>query len=113
MMRLEGYDAINYAVTHDRQLSKYADPIEDGREDLTAEEARAIAREDARLIYLDVTGEHIVYDPITDARETSDIALIAPIGAPDATSEITAAIRALYDHPSARAYSEGSYAVSL
>jgi hypothetical protein len=53
-MKLTGYDAINYADRNDFTLSKYADPIEDGREGLTPDEAREIASEDPSLIYLDV-----------------------------------------------------------
>jgi len=52
-MRLEGYDAITYAEANALALSKYNDPTEDAREDLTVEEARAVAREDPRLIYID------------------------------------------------------------
>ena len=49
---LEGFAAIEYAEAHDLTLSKYTDPTEDAREDLTAAEARAVAREDSRLIYV-------------------------------------------------------------
>lgn len=53
-MKLDGWDAIRYAAANDRLLSKYTDPIEDAREALSVEEAKAIAREDASLIYLDI-----------------------------------------------------------
>lgn len=49
---LYGYKAIEYADAHGLALSKYADPIEDAREDLTAAEARQVAREDPNLIYV-------------------------------------------------------------
>lgn len=52
---LTGFAAIEYAEAHDLTLSKYNDPIEDAREGLTPDEARAVAREDARLIYLPLT----------------------------------------------------------
>lgn len=45
-MRLEGYTAIDFARANSLALSKYNDPIEDAREDVTPDEARDIARED-------------------------------------------------------------------
>ena len=56
-MRLGGHEAIKYAEAHGTTLQKYADPIEDAREDLSIEEAREIAREDPSLIYVDVEEE--------------------------------------------------------
>lgn len=53
-MKLRGHEAITYAEAHGLRLAKYADPVEDARQDLTPEEARKIAREDPRLIYLDI-----------------------------------------------------------
>ena len=53
-MRLEGHEAIEYAEANGLLLSKYADPTEDGRDGLEPEEARLIAREDSRLIYVEV-----------------------------------------------------------
>ena len=53
-MKLTGYDAIEFAEAKGLPLSKYSDPTEDAREDLTWEEARAIAREDSRLIYVTI-----------------------------------------------------------
>ncbi len=53
MTKLTGWTAIAYAEEHDLRLSKYGDPIEGGRDDLTPEEAKAIAREDSSLIYLE------------------------------------------------------------
>lgn len=55
MMRLEGLEAIEYAEENDVLLSKFGDPTEESREDLTIEEARKIVREDPRLVYIDVT----------------------------------------------------------
>lgn len=53
-LRLEGHKAIAYASAHNMTLCKYNDPIEGEREGLTVDEAEDVAREDARLIYLDV-----------------------------------------------------------
>lgn len=52
--KLTGYTAISYAEDHSMLLSKYADPIEDAREGLTPSEARAVAKEDPGLIYLEL-----------------------------------------------------------
>ena len=52
-----GYDAITIAEERGLTLSKAADPIEDAREGLTVEEAQEVAREDAGLISLTLTGE--------------------------------------------------------
>ena len=52
-MTLFGYEAIEYAEANGLTLSKYNDPIEDAREGLTPDEARKIAREDPRLIYIE------------------------------------------------------------
>ena len=52
---LHGHEAIEYYMAHwDSRLCKYADPVEDAREDLSLEEAQAIARVDPRLIYVEV-----------------------------------------------------------
>lgn len=56
MAKLSGKDAIEYARKNDLRLSKYTDPTEDARDDLTVEDAEEIAREDANLIYLEVEG---------------------------------------------------------
>lgn len=56
-IRLTGHAAVEYAAEHGGQpLSKYADPTEDGRDDVTPEEAAEICREDPSLIYIDVAG---------------------------------------------------------
>ena len=53
MMKLTHYDAINYAaVRPGLRLSKYADPIEGERTNLTLDEAREVAREDSSLIWI-------------------------------------------------------------
>ena len=52
-IRLEAHAAIDHAEAHGLTLSKYADPTEGAREGLSVDEARAVAREDAGLIYLD------------------------------------------------------------
>ena len=54
MKILTGFEAIDYAERHDLLLSKYNDPIESAREDLTVDEAHEIAWEDPGLIYLEV-----------------------------------------------------------
>ena len=52
LITLEGFAAIEYAEAHELTLSKYNDTTEDAHEGLTPDEARAVAREDSRLIYL-------------------------------------------------------------
>jgi hypothetical protein len=52
-MRLEGHEAIEYAEAHGLTLSKYSDPTEDARDGLTLDEARAVAREDPMLVYME------------------------------------------------------------
>ena len=52
-MKITGTQAIKVAAATGRLLCKYADPIEDAREDVTVEEAREIAREDASLIWIE------------------------------------------------------------
>ena len=51
---LTGHAAIRHAEAHGITLSKYADPTEDAREGLSADEARDIAAEDPSLIYVDM-----------------------------------------------------------
>jgi hypothetical protein len=50
--RITGYAAIDYAARTGATLRKHADP-EDGAREVTAEEARAIVREDAGLVYVE------------------------------------------------------------
>ena len=52
-MKLYGTEAIEYAEANDLSLNKYNDPIEEAREGLTPDEARKVAREDPRLIWID------------------------------------------------------------
>lgn len=52
MPTLTGSDAIEYAATHGLTLNKYCDPTENARNGLTLDEARAIARVDPNLIWL-------------------------------------------------------------
>jgi hypothetical protein len=59
--RLTGRDAIQYARRHGLTLSKYADPTEGARSDLTIAEAEAVAREDGSLIYVDAEP---AYEPV-------------------------------------------------
>ncbi len=51
--KLTGFEAIEYAEARSLRLNKYNDPTEAAREDLTPDEARAVAREDARLIWIE------------------------------------------------------------
>ena len=54
---LKGWTAIRYAEKHDEfdgELRKYADPVEDAREGLSVSQAKRVAHEDPRLIYLRV-----------------------------------------------------------
>ena len=53
---LTGHDAIAFAERHGTPLCKHADPVEGARVDVTVDEARAIAREDAGLLYVDDDG---------------------------------------------------------
>lgn len=55
MSTLTGFAAIEFAEANDLLLNKYNDPTEDARQDLTPDEARAVAREDARLIWIDAS----------------------------------------------------------
>lgn len=48
---LDTHEALRWAVTQGYTLCKHADPEEDGREDLSLEEAALIAEEDQGLIY--------------------------------------------------------------
>lgn len=48
----KGHEAIELAESDTTvQLNKYNDPTEGAREDISVEDARSIAREDASLIY--------------------------------------------------------------
>lgn len=51
---LTGLDAIDYAARTGATLHKHADPV-DGAREVTPDEARTIAREDAGLIWCDAT----------------------------------------------------------
>jgi hypothetical protein len=109
-MTLTGTIAIEFAEANDLLLNKYTDPTEEAREGLTPEEARAVAREDARLIWLDA--ELLVVDPITDATETADSCVIRPLaGGNSIEIDDPRVIRALYNWPDAISYGDGSYTV--
>ncbi len=56
-MRLTGFDAIAFAELEGLSLNKEADAIDEARSGLTVAEAEAIAAEDPRLIWLEVTDE--------------------------------------------------------
>ena len=54
-MKLTGHDAIDFAKTvKNALLSKYADPLEGERDDLSLEEAIEIAKEDPEIIFIEV-----------------------------------------------------------
>ncbi len=53
--------AIKFAEANNLTLSKYNDPTEDAREGLTLDEARAVAREDARLIWVEAPNAYSLY----------------------------------------------------
>ena len=63
--RLTGTDAIEYAKEHGLALSKYSDPVEGYRDDMTLEEAEDVAREDDSLIYIDMICTH----PVIERRD--------------------------------------------
>ena len=52
MSTITGLAAITYADAHGFTLCKYADPTEGARVGISVDEARAIAREDASLIWI-------------------------------------------------------------
>jgi hypothetical protein len=53
--RITGREAIEVAEAQGLLLSTYSDPTEGGREGVSVEDAREIAREDPSLVYLDIT----------------------------------------------------------
>lgn len=53
-MRFQGYDAIEVAEREGLLLSTYNSPMERAREDVSVEDARAIAKDDPSLVYIDV-----------------------------------------------------------
>jgi hypothetical protein len=52
MVIATGREAIEFARSRGRSLSKFADPTEDARQGLSIEEAERIAEVDPKLIYL-------------------------------------------------------------
>lgn len=70
MARLTGHDAIEYAEqTEGAILCSYTDPTEEGREGITVDEAREIARQDPTLIYCEPDAE-VVWLQSGDSRGT-------------------------------------------
>ncbi len=55
--RLSGWDAIAFAERLGARLSKHREPQSPPRDDLTPEEARAVAERDPGLIYIDFDEE--------------------------------------------------------
>ncbi|XXX79214.1 hypothetical protein WMF30_10610 [Sorangium sp. So ce134] len=60
-VRLTGWTAIEAAERSGLRLSKAADPTESARDDLSVEEARAVAAEDPSLVYVEA--------PVPSVRE--------------------------------------------
>jgi hypothetical protein len=52
--RLTGWTAIGYAEKHGGTLKKFTDPTERALKRVSLEKAKRVAREDSRLIYMDV-----------------------------------------------------------
>jgi hypothetical protein len=52
-IRLTGWAAIDYARETGAPLCKYADPVDDARDDLTVAQAIDVATDDPSLVYLD------------------------------------------------------------
>jgi hypothetical protein len=125
MTTLIGYEAINYAEANGLTLNKYNDPIEDAREGLSVDEARKVAAEDPALIYIPLAaevsrliallgGRALVIDPVTDADETAEEIELRSLNTSDVRTITVSSpriIRALYEHPSAESYGDGSYTV--
>jgi hypothetical protein len=65
-MRLNGFDAIEFAEKHNLRLNKHGDAVDEPAAGLTVPEAEAIAEEDEELIYLDIPD-----DEYEDAPPTS------------------------------------------
>jgi hypothetical protein len=61
-LRLRGREAICTAEALGLRLNKYADQTEGTQTGLTVEEAREVAREDPRLVYVDVDLDSLVLD---------------------------------------------------
>jgi hypothetical protein len=64
-MRLTGFAAIEFAEKHNLRLKKHGDPVDGPVEGLTVAEAEAIADQDERLIYLDVSDQEYYESPPT------------------------------------------------
>lgn len=71
-MKLQGTAAIEYAESHDRLLSKYADPTEEAREDLTPREARKVAAEDPSLIWIEIDDRRFEIGTLEDGSFIAD-----------------------------------------
>jgi hypothetical protein len=65
MIRLTGFEAIEYAEKQNLKLNKHPDPITGPRVGLNIGEAQAIADDDPDLIWLDVAKENYYEDPPT------------------------------------------------
>jgi hypothetical protein len=63
MVRLIGFDAIEFAEQEGLPLNKSADPIDEGRSDLSVAEAEAIADTEPDLIWLEVADEDYYGEP--------------------------------------------------
>jgi hypothetical protein len=56
-MRLTGFTAIEYAEEEGLTLNKHPDAVDGPRQGLTVAEAEAVAAEDPKLIWLEVSEE--------------------------------------------------------
>ncbi|HEX4142525.1 MAG TPA: hypothetical protein VHY91_03170 [Pirellulales bacterium] len=63
MVRLKGFDAIEFADQEGLPLNKSADSIDEGRSDLSVAEAEAIADTEPDLIWLEVSDEDYYGEP--------------------------------------------------
>ena len=76
--KISGADAIRLAERDRLTLHKYADPIEEARDDISAEEAEEVIREDPKLVYVHVqfagwTGRIVDGHPIIKARNLNNV----------------------------------------
>jgi hypothetical protein len=88
MIRLVGREAIGVAEAFGLPLAKYSDPVEDARMDLTVAEARRVAREDPRLVYLDI--DYTVLARQVEAAPTEEMAAARDEALADMLAEVPA-----------------------
>lgn len=81
MTKLTGIAAISHAERHGMKLCKHADATEGARDNLSTDEARDIAREDASLIYLEVSEATAAAVSLGSARSAAKTAAARANGA--------------------------------